>query len=579
MTNWWPTSLTHITHENPWGDNHVVVAELRSFEGTPFHGYRRTISVLIPISKLPEVKANLVRLENEVSASGPHPTPSDGQPYEPKFWVGAQGLLDLRYEPLVLSWSSHDRTVLFPDPGFLMTYGLTPRPGESSMILWDDPAAPSHEVVKVSAPSTWLFPSYTPSHVSISRDYLQDYLTLRQMALVQVFWEQRCQPADEEIEGKLGAKDAVELTLPDRRIHLNRITSDPRTVSVQGSGARIIASPRALPISSNSLNVEGLAWPGFDGSVTYARAMRMGFIDYVYVDDHVLDYYEGKPEYSVNPNSGSVQFGTQWSVSSCERVARNLIRIEIKKLYEGVPSRVTRHWHKFAVDPPPVAALPAALRERNIAIRAKEITYGVTRLGEALAAFAGSVGVQEDFVKLQRGMLDHHGWWSSTDTSAIAKHAPLDLAKDAFLERCLSLNKVVVEGLSERALRMTLHAICVPSTEIADFGSLKLLNCVVGMCLVANKTELQLSTAGGTVWNRLCNSDVDAKQPIPHLFALYDMRLLKAHISEDRKIVTALQRFNVGSGETVAGYGRILDKIYDALSAELTRAAEAICRA
>src|SRR5208282_2271112 len=171
---------------------------------------------------------------------------------------------------------------------------------------------------------------------------------------------------------------------------------------------------------------------------------------------------------------------------------------------------------------------------------------------------------------LRRSALDYKGWWSFPSAEAIARHVPSDLAVDPFLDRCLSLNKLIIEGLSEGALRKTLHGIGVPPEAIKELGTLKLLNCVVCMSEVAHATGLQLSTAGKEIWDRLSKQGTDLEQPIPHLFALYDMRILKAHKSGDeQKLAKLLERFSIASGEATSGYGRILDRIYDALSAEL----------
>src|SRR5262249_30910029 len=154
---------------------------------------------------------NLAGLSHGISASGPHPSPFPGWSYDPKFWVSAKGLPQEKYEPLVLSWASHDKTVLQLDPKFVMTYGLAPR-AAGDLVCWDDPAGPNYDLVQVSGPSIWSFPLGTPAYVTIQRDYLQDYLTLRNMALVQVFWEIRYGKADADIEKILGDEEAVDVT-------------------------------------------------------------------------------------------------------------------------------------------------------------------------------------------------------------------------------------------------------------------------------------------------------------------------------------------------------------------------------
>lgn len=350
-TDWWPAPLAHIPNEDPWAHDHVIVAELKSFDDGGDGGERTTISALVPITDLDAVRQHMAALDYEVSTSGPGPFPKGDQAYEPRFWINAQGLPEGRYEPLVLSWRSHDHTVFVPDPGFLMTYGLAPRSVGNGAVHWDDPAGPVRDIVKVSAPSVYSFPKSTHAFVSIRREYVQDYLTLRKKALVQSFWEKRFSSTDSEIEERLGSEEGVDLDTSNRRLRLFRL--DPRVVIVEASGGRVLALPGPLPISNDPLEAEGLIWPGFDGPVVHARAMAMLPGDRVYVDDRVLADYEGRADFEVVPEIGAVRFRTRWTVGYCRRIGRNLIRLELKKLYEGVPAAVTRNWHKFAVEPPP----------------------------------------------------------------------------------------------------------------------------------------------------------------------------------------------------------------------------------
>jgi hypothetical protein len=341
---------------------------------------------------------------------------------------------------------------------------------EPCTVHWDDLAGPVRDIVKVTAPSVYSFSKMKiPASVSISREYLQDYLTLRRKALVQSFMERRFSPTDSEIEERLGSEQCVDLDTLNRRLRMARISGE-RIIFTEVSGARVVALPGPLPVSNDSLEAEGLIWPGFDGPVVHARALAMKPFDCVYVDDRVLADYEGRADFVVVPESGAVSFGTQWSVGYCRRVSRNLIRLELKKLYEGVPAAVTRHWHKFAVEPPPPGAYPAIWHEPNIGKRAKALTYAIASLGENLAVLAQAVGLWElepnRFVGLRRGDLDYRGWWSFPDAEAIGRHAPPNMPMEAFLDRCLSINKLAVEGLVEPSLRTMLRAMGVPPKEI-----------------------------------------------------------------------------------------------------------------
>lgn len=321
--------------------------------------------------------------------------------------------------------------------------------------------------------------------------------------------------------------------------------------------------------------VQGLKWPGIEEVVTNDAVRGLDVLALAYVDDAVLAAYEGRPEFSINPRSGSVSHGTQWGVGFCSRVGRNLIRVELKKLYEGVPDAVTRHWHRYAVAPLPLTAYPAANEERNIARRAEDVVYGVVRLGEALSALAHSVKVEippEDFVGLRRAALDYQGWWTFDVAEAVARHVPMAMTADAFLDRCVNLEKLVLEGIREGNLRKILLAIGVPGDEIKDLRSLKLLDRIVCLAQVSDAVALTLQKDGAVVWDRLKSDGTKPEQPIGQLFALHDLRILKAHRANDRanQLQEELKRFGIKPGEEGAGYGQLLDRVYDILARELT---------
>jgi hypothetical protein len=520
-------------------------------------------------------------LGHSVDASGPRPYYVKDRSFKPSFWIEGRDLPSDKYEPLVLSWKSHHTTVLEPDPGFLMTYGLVPRTGNREIVYWHDPEVPRYGIVTVVPRSVWYFPLGTRAYVLIRKAYLQDYLTLRNMALVQVYWEIRWGSIDADMRARLGGLEGINIDFADRRFQIGR-GLEQGSVYAQVWGARLVASPSTLPISADPLDEEGLIWPGVDSPVTNDVARGLGVLDFVYVDDAVLAEYEGKPGFKIYPESGSVGHGTQWSVSFCSRVGRNHIRLETKKLYEGAPPDIIRHWNSFAAEAPPKSSYPAILDEPNIAIRAKRLTFAVAGLGEALSALAKSVGLietsPEHFVSLRRRTLEYHGWWNFPLTEAISRHVPLGLPADAFLERCLSLNKLVVEGLSERNLRKTLLLMELPSKGIAKFRTLKLLDCVVRLAQCANATGLSLCNNGALLWTRLVDEGTDPAQPIAHLFALHDLRTLQAHKAGDRdsRLREELERFDVSPGDGAAGYGHILDRIYDSLATEILDAAKKI---
>ena len=248
-SDWWPAPLAHISTEEPWAQDDVVVAEVKSFDEQPHAGCRRTFTALVPTGQIDEMQKALANLDHDVSASGPRPCYQVDRPFKPAFWVGAKNLSNEGYEPLVLSWASHHTTVLQPDPGFLMTYGLVPRSGNGGTVYWDEPQAPRKSIVTVSSVSVWDYPLGTHAYVSIARDFLQDYLTLRHVALVQMYWEIRWGPTDAEIDDRLGDLKGIDIAFTDRHLQLGRDVSDQNIIFAQVWGARIIALPSSMPIS------------------------------------------------------------------------------------------------------------------------------------------------------------------------------------------------------------------------------------------------------------------------------------------------------------------------------------------
>jgi hypothetical protein len=576
--SWWPAVLKDVRDLDPWADADVVVAEVVSFADGRHTGHRHSFCALVPLAELESVKKGLAKFDYGVHASGPRPWASPEHPYTPKFWIAAEATPSRSYEPLVLSWRSHDKTVLQLDPGFLMTYGLAPENIAHGETRWDDPAAPVYGVAKVSAPSVWNFPSGTHAFVTVRKAYLQDYLSLRQVALVQTFWEIRYGATDREIEEKLGSEEGVEIALSDRRFSLRRSWEDKQTISAQVWAARVLAVPGPLPISNNDLEHNGLLWPGFQDPVADADAMRMSVADLVYVKDVVLGDFEGRPEYRVNPMSGSVTFGTQWSVGFCDRLGRDLISLELKKLYEGAPPDIVREWHRHAVSPPNEVGRQRMARERNVGARAEFIVFAIAALGESLSKLARDLGqrsfLPEDFVGLRREALKYHGWWTLDELEPIARHIASNITGDDFLNRCMSLYKVVGENLSEKNLRLIVHSLGVPAQEVAEFGSFKLLDRIICMAQVAEQSGLNLARHGKALWDRLDRDGTQPAQPIAHLFALYDLRVLAGHMASDRhqRLGGEVKRFGVTLGRQGVEYGLILDRVYDEVASDLQAA-------
>lgn len=322
-------------------------------------------------------------LGHEVSSSGPHPWPRSG--YEPGFWIHGGRAIPDDVEPLVLSWTSNNRTVHEPDPGFLMTYGLVPRlvPGNRKL-HWDDPEIPLHDVVVVAPVSEYEHFNQTEGGVQAKRTYVQDYASLRGSAIVCVFYERWLVDGNEEIRTLLGDQRYREWRQRDAYFRCQRIVGKDDSFHVDVWGHRLIMRPGPFPVSARDAQYGTLTWPGIDEPVTGDSWRGYGPADYVYVKDDVLGEFEGRAEYSIHPNSGAVSYGGQWQAGFCDRVGRDMIRLEIKKLYEGTPPHVVRHYHKFVIEKPP-GEVQELLSASNVGTRAKKIVYQLAGLGEALA--------------------------------------------------------------------------------------------------------------------------------------------------------------------------------------------------
>lgn len=157
----------------------------------PMHpGQRILWSALVSPEVLASLDGNLRAFNHEVESTG-RPGPRSAGALNPRFHISAY-LDDRRIEcePLVLGWVNASRTAMMLDPKFAMTYGLMPRALGDGTVRWDDPAAPEFDVAIVDPPSVYENLNVSRARARVSRSYIQDYLTLRGMHLVQV-WEWR----------------------------------------------------------------------------------------------------------------------------------------------------------------------------------------------------------------------------------------------------------------------------------------------------------------------------------------------------------------------------------------------------
>jgi hypothetical protein len=317
--------------------------------------------------------------------------------------------------------------------------------------------------------------------------------------------------------------------------------------------------------------------------LTEDQVMRMELIE-VFVNDTVLAMFEGRPEFQIYPEQGAVSYGSQWSVGYTRRIGRALIAVELRKLYEGAPPDVVRHWHRHAVAPP--VGDSAIYRDLpNVATRARRIVYALVRLSEALAPIASAAlnatVTALETVGLVRRHLDQQGWWMAPHVEPITRHITLTLTEDGFLSRCGALHNLVIEGLNEAIIRRTLLKLGTPEDQIKEFRSVRLLERLLQYALIAIKSGLDPVWHADKIASRL--ESLQLQTPSSTLFTLNDLRVVESHRGDrgrTEKIDLALGVLRIDRRALAPGWG-IAIGLYDALGESLEQCAsilEAVLR-
>lgn len=563
---------TQLSAESP----RVLLSECWNEQKLKGHCVRILTCSLVPESQY-ELLTGDQELDPTLATSGPYPCPRNCE-YIPWFRILGTSAIPDDIEPLVLSWESNDQTVLQPDPGLLMTYGLMPRIEQDGLTHWDEPAKPTSDVLIVKPPSIYEFPDRTRSDLTILREYLQDYASLRQRSVVCIFFERWVVDGDEQLRGLLGGKQLWEQRCRDAYIRIQPHEDTGEKLRIEIRGHRLLMRPDSFPISEDANRFGELSWPGITGSVDDQNWQAQG-MESVYVKDTVLGRFEGRPEFQIQPITGAVSYGNQWSVDFCNRVDRDLIQLELKKLYEGCSPDIVRHYHQYAVSPPS-EKLEVLRQTRNIGVRAHDIVHSTLSLGEAIAGLATRL-LQRDItsemiVSIDRNSIEYSGWWMGDAVEPICRHVPISATRDLFLSRCKDLYRFIGEGLVEKLFREVLKKMGIDGELIKDLRSLRLMSQMIELVRLAKETGLDPVTDCTDLVSRY--KATGDPSPCRLLFALNDLRMLDAHRpgkSFSSKLNNGLIAFEIDSASTASGYGPVIDQVYDKLSSELTQCADA----
>ncbi len=563
--NWWPDELIEFSTLDLSKGSTVRVAEISEPFGKD-SGFQ-LYSALVSKDQAAELFNSPFSIGFPIGTSGPHPTsiPS-GKPWF-KFNAGESEI-----EPLVVSWEAGGFRVLLPDQGFLMTYGLVPRVLQSEhadQVVWDDLAIPEFDIVRSEAKSIYHYKLTKYGFVEVDRTYLQDYSTSRDMVMIQIYYL-HCQiEPTEAITSLLGDSQSTETNNNGRWITLRK--------DIQGSeyecevwGIHEICSPGPSPIIGDYFTVQPLTWPGIDEPIDDSNYMDHSN-DWVYVRDSVLGRYEEHSNlYTVHPDSGGVSYRNIWSVGYSQRMGRDLIALELKKLYEGNIAKVINHWHGHAVEPPsrPMSELR---QELNVAVRSIEIIEQILTLGKLLTRFGekslGRTVSPTEVFSYDEKDLRYRGFWVNPYLRRIAKHISPNIGRETFFYRCIDLENATAESLKENYLRELLISMGIDRAELTKLKRLKLLNVLIAYCQISQESGLHMFDEFGELDSRRKMSYPSLSEP-PHLitpvkslFMLHDLRIGAAHRGD--RLDELVNKYSIDKASLESGWGFLLDSVYD----------------
>lgn len=577
LDSYWPQSLKHLA--SPYDDGiyeDVVIAEIDDQAHMGNKGFRKVSTALVPLQVLDDVLKSRGSIGWEVSSWGPHPCVDNDDVYDTSFWIEGRQGKDERFQTILNGWKHHDQEVILPDSVMLMTYGLVPRYLSNGLVCWDDPRRPAYDVIRAQSHVDYNRKQSRPLvRITMKRDYLEDYCSLKQCAAVAVYYEERFSTDDLTFASVLGGNEGNEFYLPGRLLGLATLKDSYHSDAPQMSrvwGSRLILKPTRRPITDAEDPV--LEWPDHPGPMTFERAAGKWL--YSYVADAVLNEYEARPEFSLHPESGGVSYGGWWGTSYTDRIGREHIRVELKKLYEGCPPHVIAHWHRFAVSKLVAEHDQSLHGDRNIAVRAKELISSFLNLTGALTDLSAYVGL--DFTQEEIGSLTTHevhysGWWRLEVMKPLTNVVRLTANRDEFLNRAVSLFKLL-ELLKPAPLRNTLLEIGIPREQMKDLATLRLLATLCQFVAQAKEHGFDpIADAEHVV------PSLDVARPLPvfkRIFALNSLRVAAAHNpgnDKERKISDAAMAFGIDIAAMAGGWGCAIDCMYDGLAADLDEVA------
>lgn len=537
---------------------HITIAELKTIDK---NGFNETIDIntaLISSNLLNRIKSSHVN--PYVNLSGAYYR--EDYEYKPSFSLYLSKSSGLsKAEPLVVSWCSGNHTTFMIDQGFLSAFKLSPRLLEDE-ILWDDLKEPQYNVVKIKPLSEYDFPTHSEANVKVKKDYLETYLAFRKKVAVQIFTIKRDIAIDEEISTLLKNKKYFIEEFKQFEIRLSRFDHKDDIARLEINGFKVL-----LENSDNNQEEEtvtGHHWKGVDGLVTEWRARHEIPFEYVYVSDKVLAVYEADEDYDVHPLSGSVSYRNQWAVTHCDRVGKNAIKIDIKKLYEGNRYTVIDYWNKFSIHPSEI------IEGENIAEKAERLTRKFFLFGRIFKGLCNHLFElnysAKDLIGLDEEHIEYTGWSEFPEFNAIAQHVDLkSFSKEQFISRCKKLYILVGENLQEKTLRKIVNMLEFPVSITKEFRSIKLLELIIAYLKISAESGLHPVDNKETLVERVL--EIKKFNELIELSAVNSIRQLDAHKTNDSKtrLHKALTDLGIQPNAISNNYEDAIWQVYDSI--------------
>ncbi|RZK13697.1 MAG: hypothetical protein EOO43_17510 [Flavobacterium sp.] len=392
---------------------------------------------------------------------------------------------------------------------------------------------------------------------------MERYFYLRKKRAIQVFNIQKEIYIDDETRDLLNGKKYYQTELQQCEITIKTYLHKKDIALLEINGFQEL--PLDYNFSTDDVRKPlGHYWPGIEGLVTTWRARHEMSFEYIYVNDKVLQKYENDEDHEVYPQSGSVAYRNQWSVNHCERIGKNGIKIEIKKLYEGVRLDVIDYWNQYSMHPDDI------IEGENIAVKAERLTRKYFLFSKLFSSLLNqhfdSCLTPTDIISLNEEEINYRGWTDFPEYEPISYVVDLDaFSKNDFTSRCTSILMLLVESLSQKSLRKMVDSLGFPKDETKDFRSLKLLELILKYFCIAAQSGLSPDKDRAAIVERV--KEIREFTLLSLLFALNDIRQVGVHQTKETKtkLQNALEWFSIHPNEISGNYADACFQVYDRL--------------